>query len=79
MITAASVTETLIGVTPDEVVVLPTAAGLANGRDPVSSRLLGVKISPADAGKLFPHGWPAAQATPQDAVKNPASAGDPPR
>jgi hypothetical protein len=50
-----------VGVTPDKV-VLPTAADLANGRDPVLSsaaELLGVKISPADAGKLFPYDWPA--------------------
>jgi hypothetical protein len=48
-------------VTPDEV-ALPTGADLANGRDPVLSsaaELLGVKISPADAGKLFPYDWPA--------------------
>jgi len=39
------------GVTPDEV-VLPTAADLASGRDPVLSHaaaMLGVKLSPEDA------------------------------
>jgi C-terminal processing protease CtpA/Prc len=48
-----------IGVTPDEI-VLPTAADLASGRDPVlahAASLCGVTIDPDKAGALFPIEW----------------------
>jgi carboxyl-terminal processing protease len=48
------------GVTPDAV-SLPTAADLAAGRDPILAQAAGalnVKISPEEAGSLFPYEWP---------------------
>ena len=48
-----------VGVTPD-IIVLPTAADLAAGRDPALARaaqLAGIKLDPAAAGKIFPFEW----------------------
>ncbi len=50
-----------IGVTPDRT-LLPTAADIAAGRDPVlayAAGLAGVQLSPEDAAKMFPRGLPA--------------------
>ena len=48
-----------VGVTPDEL-ILPTAADVAAGRDPVMVRAiesLGGKVDPLEAGKWFPYYW----------------------
>jgi C-terminal processing protease CtpA/Prc len=47
------------GVLPDEL-LLPSAEDLANGRDPVLARAVGMagaKLSPEAAGRLFPYEW----------------------
>jgi len=49
-----------VGVEPDERVV-PLATDLAAGRDPAlacAAQLVGVNVSPEEAGKIFPFEWP---------------------
>jgi C-terminal processing protease CtpA/Prc len=48
-----------VGVEPDKLMV-PTAADMAAGRDPVlahAASLLGVKLEPEKAGTFFPYKW----------------------
>jgi C-terminal processing protease CtpA/Prc len=48
-----------VGVTPDEL-LLPTPADMAARRDPVMARaaeLLGIKVTPEQAGQMFPVEW----------------------
>jgi C-terminal processing protease CtpA/Prc len=49
-----------VGVTPDKP-MLPAAADMAAGRDPVlayAASLVGVKLDPEKAGTFFPYRWP---------------------
>lgn len=48
-----------VGVTPD-VLMLPTASQLAHGEDPAlakAAELVGIKLDPVEAGKMFPFEW----------------------
>jgi hypothetical protein len=50
-----------VGVLPDAR-ILPTPGNLAAGRDPAlayAASLVGVKLTPGEAGKVFPIEWPS--------------------
>jgi C-terminal processing protease CtpA/Prc len=52
-----------VGVEPD-IVILPTAQDLANGRDPVLAKaagMVGVKLSPEEAGTAIPYEYPKGE------------------
>jgi len=49
-----------VGVVPDKS-ILPTAADIIQGRDPVLARaaeLAGIRMTPEEAGRIFPFKWP---------------------
>ena len=52
-----------VGVEPDKLLI-PSVGAIATGHDPVlayAAGQVGVKIDPAEAGKLFPYEWPPTE------------------